>query len=87
VGAADQLREHRGRAIGQVLGQNDVFEGNQPVDLDAIQGDDQFFGFAESDLVGRGSGLAALADAFADVERYAARGPALRVPCSVSVPP
>jgi len=44
------------------------------VDLDAVEGDDEFLVFAEGDLVGCSSGFALFANTFAKVERDAAGG-------------
>ena len=68
---AGQLGEHGRDAVGQVLSGDDRVDGCQLVDLDAVEGNDQFLHFSERDLVCSGSGPAPLA------------GCVFRVPCSV----
>ena len=72
VHAFDELREHRCSAVRQVLGDDDVVQRCQFVDLDTVQRHDEFFGFAKSNLVGSSSGPSPLTHAFSDIERHAA---------------
>ncbi len=64
---ADQLSEHGREPVGQLLSSDDLDDGCQFVDLDAVEGNDQFLHFSERHLVCSGSGPAPLADAFANV--------------------
>lgn len=60
----DQLREHGGNAVSEVLSFDNIFKRGKLVDLDAIKGNDQLLVLAEGDLVGSSSCFASLADTF-----------------------
>jgi hypothetical protein len=69
----DQLREHGGNAVSEVLSFDNIFKRGKLVDLDAIKGNDQLLVLAEGDLVGGSSCFASLADTFADIEGHTTR--------------
>ena len=81
----DQFGEHCCSAVGKVLSFDDVFERGKLVDLDAVEGHDQFLVLAQSDLVGSSSSFTSFAHAFADVERDTPRG-ALHLVTKISFP-
>jgi len=70
----NELGEHGGDAVGEVLSLDDVVSGGEAVDLDAIESDGQLLVLSQDNLIGGSSCVTALADAFADVEGDAASG-------------
>ena len=75
LGPSDQLNEHRRDSVFDLLRRGDLIERCELVNFDAIQSHDELLGFAKRNLIGGGSGLAALADPLSDVERDTACRP------------
>jgi hypothetical protein len=71
LGTLDQLREHGSDAVGHVLRRYNLLDGRQLVDLNTVEGNYQLFRFSECYFVRGPSRSAALAHAFANIERHA----------------
>ena len=67
--ALDQLREHCRDSVSEVLCRNNLRDWRQLIDLDTVQGHDQFLGLSKRNPVGRSPCAASLSDTFANVER------------------
>ena len=71
--ASNELGEHGADAIDKVLRRGHLLDRCELINLDAVEGNDELFGFSKRNLVGGSSRPASFPDGFPDVERDTAR--------------